>query len=119
MASKPEIERFQVEVIKHGNQDTVELLITTIRGLRGRRKLFGQALTRTVHHPVIEFKVQHAKDLDDLRDRFLKQLIHRGYKPLRYRARVEGYYQDWEVVDPEKYDMEELRRLKQPTDFVE
>lgn len=119
MASKPEVERYQVEVIKQGIQDMVEMLVTTTRGLRGRRKLYGQALTRTVHHPLIEFKVQHAKDLSDLRDRFIRQLIHRGYRPLRYRAQVEGYYQDWEPVDPEKYDMGELNRLKQPTDFVE
>ena len=115
-----DIESYQVEVLKLGGSEVVELLVSTVRGARGRRKLLGEATLRDWRTPVIQFRVLHAKDLDDLRDRFIRQLIWRGYEPKRWRSRIGGKLLDWSEVDPGAYDVSEMKKVSEsPVEFTE
>lgn len=105
---KTDVEGYEVEVAKRGRVEVVELLVGTVRGLRGRRKLIGEALMSDPYTAIIDFQVKHATDLEDLLDRFLRQLIRRGYRPRRWRARLEGGLEDWTPVDESRYDLSEL-----------
>jgi len=106
-----EFKSFQVEVIKLNGSETIELLISRVRGARGRRKLIGEATVGDCYNPIISFQVLHAQDMDDLRDRFMRQLVWRGYKPLRWRPRVEGKFLDWRPIDPGKYDIAAMEKV--------
>ncbi len=119
MASKPEVEVYEVEANKRGLNVRLKMHVTMVRGLRGRRKLYGESRTYDTHTPEILFRVQHASDLDDLLGRFIRQLIHRGYRPLRSRAYQDGAYEDWVLVDPEKFDMSELDKSDSRASFIE
>ncbi len=115
----PEVDSFQVEIIKQGEPSLVDLLVSTIRGARGKRKLHGEAIVSDWCTPIIQFEVQHAKDIDDLRDRFIRQLVHRGYMPKRYRERVKGKLTDWREINPENYDFSPLAAATAPAEFSE
>ena len=105
---KTEVEAFQVEVEKRGRVEMVDLFVGTVRGLRGRRKLVGEALMSDPYTPIINFHVKHAEDIDDLLHRFLTQLINRGYRPLRTRCSKAGQYEEWLAVSAEAYDLTDL-----------
>jgi hypothetical protein len=105
---KTDIEGYEVEVVKRGRVEVVDLLVGTVRGLRGRRKLIGEALMSDPYTAIIDFQVKHAKDMDDLLDRFMRQLIRRGYRPRRWRARIGESLEDWNAVDEARYDFSEL-----------
>ncbi|MBQ8036598.1 MAG: hypothetical protein IJ268_06340, partial [Proteobacteria bacterium] len=67
--------------------ERIVLMLTVVRGARGKRKLLGEAFARTVYQPVIHFKVFDEVSVESLFTRFLQQLIHRGYRPIQYRER--------------------------------
>ncbi len=105
MAPKVDITAIHFEVDKRKTLYHTDLLISTIRGLRGRRKLYGEAILRDAMTPIIQIEVKHAKDMDDLYDRFLRQLIHRGFRPLRSRRRFKGdRLEGWSDIDLSGYD---------------
>jgi hypothetical protein len=103
-----EIEAYQVEVDKRGRTQIVELLVGTVRGTRGRRNLVGEAVMSDPYTAIIEFQVKHAANLEDLLDRFIRQLLRRGYRPSRWRSRQGGLYGDWATVDESRFDLSEL-----------
>lgn len=105
MAKSPKLELFEVKIQRLQSAQNIILFVGTTRGTRGRRKLYGEAFMRDSWTPWIHFKVEHAKDEDALCDQFLRQLIHRGYVPLRSRKRIESEWTDWERVDLTEYDM--------------
>ncbi len=119
MSTDLEVEGYEVEVEKFGERQRVYLFVGTVRGLRGRRKLVGEATMTSPYTAIINYQVKHAKDLDDLQDRFLRQLITRGYRPLRTRCQVKGHYQEWFKVDESRFDFSELELPKQKVETTE
>ena len=55
-----ELKEIEVEYVAphlSANMERITLMLTVVRGARGKRKLLGEAFVRTVYHPVIHFKV--------------------------------------------------------------
>jgi hypothetical protein len=113
------VEGFEFEVERRGQSDTVNLVISTVRGPRGKRKLLGEAFMRDAFTPVMNYRVKHAKDIDDLRDRFLRQLIKQGYLPVRGRRQVDGRFEDWSGIDTSRFDISGLEAGTAPAETSE
>ena len=114
-SSKLKIKEIQVECIKPtgigDDTELINLMLTVVRGPRGRRKLFGEAFTRQIYQPFIHFKVYDDGDVDVLFQRFLGQLVHRGYKPLTYRKMdLEDRWAEWHECDLSNIDTSSLER---------
>lgn len=89
--------------------EKITLMLTVVRGARGKRKLLGEAFTRTMFHPIIHFKVFDETSVESLFKRFLLQLVHRGYRPVQYREMdLEQHYSPWKPCDLSIFDAEEL-----------
>jgi hypothetical protein len=109
------VKEIQVEVARPAalgsETERINLMLTVVRGPRGRRKLLGEAFARQVYHPVIHFKVYDDGDLDALFARFLGQLIYRGYRPLLYRQMdMEDRWGPWAECDLSKLDLRDLNQ---------
>ena len=107
-AEKTDIDGYEFEVERRSNTKRISLVVSSVRGVRGKRRLLGEAFARDPFTPVVNFRVQHAKDIPDLRDRFIRQLIRQGYRPLRYRQQVDGTFHEWTPVDHSQFDMSGL-----------
>jgi hypothetical protein len=105
-----DIAGYEVEIEKMGRARSVQLIIGTVKGLRGRRKLIGEATMSDVTAPIIHFQIKHAETVEVLFDTFLRQLIHRGYMPLRARSRKvgAGAWLEWNNIDPSRFDLTDL-----------
>ena len=89
----------------------IVLMLTVVRGARGKRKLLGEAFARTVYQPVIHFKVFDDDSVESLFSRFLQQLIHRGYRPVQYRERdLDDRLSDWKPCNLAQLDNTDLIR---------
>ncbi|MBQ9243060.1 MAG: hypothetical protein IJ165_07510 [Proteobacteria bacterium] len=91
--------------------ERIVLMLTVVRGARGKRKLLGEAFARTVYQPVIHFKVFDEVSVESLFTRFLQQLIHRGYRPIQYRERdLDDHLSSWKPCDLSQLDDSDLKR---------
>ena len=91
----------------------ITLLLTIVRGARGKRKLLGEAFARTIYQPIIHFKVFDDVGLESLFSRFLQQLIHRGYRPVQYRERdLDDHLSSWKPCDIASLDDTDLKRAE-------
>ncbi len=113
------VDGFEFEVERRGNTEMVNLVVSTTRGPRGKRKLLGEAFMRDAFTPVMQYRVKHAADIDDLRDRFIRQLIRQGFSPLRSRRQVDGKFEDWSGIDLANYDTSVLDAGKARADTSE
>jgi len=112
---KLSLKEIEVECVRpyyHGSQaENINLMLTVVRGPRGRRKLLGEAFTRQVYHPIIHFKVFDEGDVNALFNRFLQQLVHRGYRPMQYRElSLEERWGSWQTCDLSGIDLSALER---------
>ena len=87
--------RFQLEAIKLGRE--VIFLVTVFeKNERGRRRLFAETQCSDALQFLLQFVIRDAKDLDGVVERFVRQLVHRGFDPLQYRVQTEtGSWEDW------------------------
>ena len=118
-----EIKDIEVEYVEEGSSDApkvITLMITIVRGARGKRKLLGEAYVRTVYHPIIHFKCFDEDSVDSLLHRFLLQLIYRGYRPIQYRMRdLENYYSEWKLCTLDEDELSPLEHKKEGMDIGE
>jgi len=115
---KLHLKEIQVECVRPFNIgsdiESINLMLTVVRGPRGRRKLLGEAFCRQVYNPIIHFKVYDEDDVGVLFQRFLQQLIHRGYRPQQYRElSLEDRWNEWRAVDLSTLDLSSLERAAQ------
>ena len=63
---------------------------------RGRRRLFAETQCADPLQYIIQFVIRDATDLDGVLERFVRQLVHRGFAPIQYRQRSDsGAWQPW------------------------
>ena len=91
--------RYEVEIQKQLKKGEISLLVSVIRGPRGKTKTVGEATTRTPSQPYIWFRITNAKDEKGVFREFLRLLVHRGYLPLRVKELKDGVYSDWVPTD--------------------
>ncbi|MBR4986381.1 MAG: hypothetical protein IKY83_11660 [Proteobacteria bacterium] len=109
-----ELKEIEIEYIAPhvlSGTERIVLMLTVVRGARGKRKLLGEAFARTVYQPVIHFKVFDEVSVESLFTRFLQQLIHRGYRPIQYRERdLDDHLSSWKPCDLTGLDDTDLKR---------
>lgn len=89
--------RFQLEASKLG-RDLIFQVTVFEKEERKRKKLFAETQCSDPFHLVIQFIIREAPDFDNLLQRFVNQLEHRGYAPNRMRLRLNERWQDWTPV---------------------
>lgn len=91
--------------------ERITLMLTVVRGARGRRKLLGEAFARSIYQPVIHFKVFDDTGIETLFLRFLQQLVHRGYRPIQFREKdLDDRLSGWKPCDLSLLDSSDLER---------
>ncbi|MFT7624132.1 MAG: hypothetical protein ACI9WU_003319 [Myxococcota bacterium] len=95
-----EYNRFQLEATKLGR--TVVFQVTVFEKTeRNRRKLFAETQCSDPLHFIIQFIIREAPTFDVLLEKFVSQLLHRGFSPARYRVRGDGKWQAWSPIEAE------------------
>ena len=79
--------RFQLEASKLG-RDVMFQVTVFEREERRRKKLFAETQCSDPFHLVIQFIIREAPDFESLLARFVAQLEHRGFAPMRMRMRL-------------------------------
>ena len=77
---------------------------------RNRRKLFAETQCSDPLHFIIQFIIREAPTFEVLLEKFVQQLVHRGFTPSRFRVRDEGKWQGWQPIEAEPSNSESRRR---------
>lgn len=100
MAALKVYDRFQLEALKLGR--TVVFQVTVFeRHDRGKSRLFAETECSDPLQHLIQFVIRDAPDVDGVIDRFVAQLVHRGFKPLRHRGRLQESqkWAEWRPIE--------------------
>jgi hypothetical protein len=89
-----EYNRFQLEASKLGRNVVFQMTVFE-KTERNRTKLFAETQCSDPLHFIIQFVIREAKDFDGLLNKFLQQLTHRGFTPIKYRIRDGQKWQEW------------------------
>jgi hypothetical protein len=92
--------RFQLEATKLGRTVTFQVTVFE-RKERGKSRLFAETQCSDPLQHLIQFVIRDAPDMDGIIDRFVAQLVHRGFRPVRHRARQEAVkkWDDWQDIE--------------------
>jgi hypothetical protein len=100
-----EFKRFQLEATKLGRNVIFQVTVFE-KTERSGKKLFAETQCSDPLHFLLQFIIKEAPSFEKLLDKFLRQLIHRGFTPVRYRTRGELKWQEWTPLDA--YPLEEM-----------
>lgn len=89
--------RFQLEASKLG-RDVIFQVTVFEKEERKRKKLFAETSCADPFHLIIQFIIREAPDFDTLLQRFVRQLEHRGFAPIRMRHLTGGKWAEWQAV---------------------
>lgn len=89
--------RFQLEASKLG-RDLIFQVTVFEKEERKRKKLFAETQCSDPFHLVIQFIIREAPDFETLLQRFVRQLEHRGFAPIRMRMRDTAKWLEWQAV---------------------
>ena len=93
-----EYNRFQLEASKLGR--AVVFQVTVFEKMeRNRGKLFAETQCSDPLHFIIQFIIREAPTFEVLLDKFVQQLTHRGFTPVKYRVRGDGKWQEWLPIE--------------------
>jgi len=91
--------RFQLEATKLAR--TVVFQVTVFSRVdKARTRLYAETQCSDPLHFLLQFVVRDAPDFESLLQKFLAELTHRGFDPVRYRMRDGTAWQDWKPVPP-------------------
>lgn len=87
--------RFQLEASKLGRNVVFQVTVFEKKE-RNRRRLFAETQCSDPLQYIIQFVIRDASDVDQVIERFVAQLLHRGFSPLRHRRKNErGSWDPW------------------------
>ncbi len=89
--------RFQLEASKL-SRDVVFQVTVFQKEERRRKRLFAATQCSDPFHFLIQFIIREAPDFETLLARFVRQLQHRGFEPMRLRMRQDGRWAAWTPV---------------------
>ncbi|HIA02160.1 MAG TPA: hypothetical protein EYN66_09650 [Myxococcales bacterium] len=89
-----EFKRFQLEATKLGRNVVFQITVFE-KTERNRTKLFAETQCSDPLHFIIQFIIRDATSFDNLIEKFVQQLTHRGFSPVQYRIRDDGKWQTW------------------------
>jgi len=93
-----EFNRFQLEATKLGRSVVFQVTVFE-KNERNRRRLFAETQCSDPLHFIIQFIIREAPTFEDLLDKFVQQLTHRGFTPIRFRLRDGGRWGEWSPID--------------------
>ena len=93
-----EFNRFQLEAAKLGRRVVFQVTVFE-KTERNRSKLFAETQCSDPLHFIIQFIIREATDFESLLEKFVRQLTHRGFMPMRFRVRGEGRWQEWQPIE--------------------
>ena len=93
-----EYNRFQLEAAKLGRSVVFQVTVFE-KTERNRGKLFAETQCSDPLHYIIQFIIREAASFDVLLEKFVQQLVHRGFTPIKYRVRGEGKWQEWQPIE--------------------
>ena len=93
-----EFKRFQLEATKLGRIVVFQMTVFE-KTERNRRKLFAETQCSDPLHFVIQFIIREAPTFEVLLAKFVHQLLHRGFTPVKYRVRDNDKWQEWLPVE--------------------
>jgi len=104
-----EFGQFQLEATKLGRN--IVFQVTVFRRNDGRReRLFAETQCSDPYHFMIQFIIRDETTHEGIIERFKRQLLHRGYTPLRTRRRS-GADRPWEAWAPVSFSEEDRKLL--------
>ena len=93
-----EFKRFQLEATKLGRVVVFQMTVFE-KTERNRRKLFAETQCSDPLHFVIQFIIREAPTFEVLLAKFVQQLLHRGFTPVKYRVRGDDKWQTWLPIE--------------------
>lgn len=91
--------RFELESLKLG-RDVLFQVTVFEKKERGRRRLFAETQCSDPLQYMVQFVIRDAPDIDGIINRFVEQLVHRGYNPSRYRlGQDNGTWEEWTEIE--------------------
>ena len=96
-----EFKRFQLEATKLGRVVVFQMTVFE-KTERNRRKLFAETQCSDPLHFVIQFIIREAPTFEVLLAKFVQQLLHRGFTPVKYRVRGEDKWQTWLPIEQDE-----------------
>ncbi|NUN12648.1 MAG: hypothetical protein HUU55_03320 [Myxococcales bacterium] len=100
--------RFQLEATKLGRDVVFQVTVLEKRERRGT-KLYAETECSDPYHFLIQFIIREAESFEEVLDKFKRQLVYRGFSPLRFRVRTHdkttGYdrWAEWVNIDINEY----------------
>lgn len=89
--------RFQLEATKLGRN--IVFQVTVFQRVDSKNKrLFAETQCSDPLHYIIQFVLRDAEDVDEILGKFRRQLLHRGFTPLRYRLRDGQVWREWQGI---------------------
>ena len=93
-----EFNRFQLEAAKLGRNVIFQVTVFEKKE-RNRSRLYAETQCFDPLQYLIQFVIRDASDLNEVIEMFSKQLLHRGFAPLKYRVRGDnGTWDAWGPV---------------------
>lgn len=89
--------RFQLEASKLGRGVVFQVTVFA-KVVRRRTRLFAETQCSDPYQFVIQFIIKDAESVDEVIDRFIAQLRHRGFDPERYRVQGDDAWGDWILI---------------------
>lgn len=93
-----EYKRFQLEATKLGRNVVFQVTVFE-KTERSGKKLFAETQCSDPLHFIIQFVIKEAATFEKLIEKFLRQLNHRGFTPLRMRTRGEIRWNEWRQLN--------------------
>ena len=99
-----EYNRFQLEATKLGRNVVFQITVFEKKE-RNKSRLYAETQCYDPLQHMIQCVIKDAADLDGVIDMFAKQLLHRGFVPVKYRVKSgDGTWDAWSPVAEPEYD---------------
>jgi len=86
--------RFQLEATKLGRVVIFQVTVYS-KKVRRKERLFAETQCSDPYHFIIQFVIKDAESTEDIIDRFMAQLRHRAFEPLRFRYHEDDRWGTW------------------------
>ena len=93
-----EYNRFQLVASKLGRNVVFQVTVFE-KTERSRTKLFAETQCSDPLHHIIQFVIRDAKTFEGLLAKFVQQLTHRGFTPIKFRVRDGQKWQAWSPIE--------------------
>jgi hypothetical protein len=95
--------RFQLEATKLGRMVIFQVTVYS-KKVRRKERLFAETQCSDPYHFIIQFVIKDANSTEEIIQRFMAQLRHRAFLPLRFRHNTNGRWDHWLPAPKQEID---------------